>query len=319
MFDVKSIWSAYARISPFIRKTPLEYSRVLSELAQADVFLKMECWQHTGSFKARGAFNCLQLLDDEQKRRGVVAPTAGNHGIGLAYAARTLGIPVHIFLPETTDPTKIAVLNSLQAQLTFFPDIETARIEALKAAEQQHWKFLSAYNEKGMIAGGGTVGLEILQDFSDVDAVVVCVGGGGLISGIASAIKANNPAIAIWGAQTEDSPTFVRWFDAGQVVPVELKPSIAPGLSGAIDPQTITFPIIRERVDRITALREDELIEGMRLMVEHHQQIVEPSGIAAVAAVMRHASEFSGKKVAVVVTGRNVSFDEFTSLLSSPQ
>lgn len=316
MVDIQSIWAASARISPFIRRTPLEYSRVLSELTEAEVFLKMECWQHTGSFKPRGAFNCLQLLSDGQKRQGVVAPTAGNHGIGLAYAARMLGIPAHIFLPETTDPMKLAVLQSLHAELSMFPDIETARLEALQAAESKHWQFISAYNEEGMIAGGGTIGLEILQDFSEVDVVIACVGGGGLIAGIATVVKANNPAIEIWGAQAEQSPTFVRWFDARQVVPVDVKSSIAPGLSGTIEPDTITFPIIRDSVDTMTGLREDELVEGMRLMAEHHQQIVEPSGIAAVSAVLRHASTLAHKKVAVVVTGRNISFDEFRSLVS---
>ncbi len=313
--DMKDIWSAYTQIKTFVRRTPLEYSRVLSDLTHADVYLKMECWQHTGSFKARGAFNCLQLLDHDQKRRGVVAPTAGNHGIGLSYAAKTLGIPVHIFLPENTDPMKREVLKSLNANMTLFPDVETARVEALKSAKKENWRFISAYNEEGMIAGGGTIGIEILQDFSDVDIVVVCVGGGGLISGVASVLKANNPSVEIWGAQTENSPTFVRWFDAGKIVPVELTPSIAPGLSGPIEPETMTFPIVRDHVDKMIAMSEEELIEGMKLMMEHHQQVVEPSGIAAVSAVMRKAGALSDKKIAVVVTGRNISFNEFISLL----
>ena len=211
----------------------------------------------------------------------------------------------------------IEVLHSLKASITKFPDIEIARIEALKSAKIKNWNFISAYNDEGMIAGGGTIGIEILQDFSDVDIVVVCVGGGGLISGIASILKKNNPSIEIWGAQTENSPTFVRWFEARKIVPVELAPSIALGLSGTIEPETITFPIIRDNVDKMISLSEDELVEGMRFMVEHHQQVVEPSGIAAVSAIMREANTLSQKKIAVIVTGKNISFNEFKSILQS--
>ncbi len=313
MIKLHNIWSAYERIKPFVRNTPLEYSAVLSDIANANVFLKMECWQHTGSFKPRGAFNCLQLLNRHQKRQGIVAPTAGNHGIGLSYAANKLGIPVHIFLPENIDPLKINVLQNLQANIAKFPDIETARVEALKSAETNDLKFISAYNDEGMICGGGSVGIEILQEFSDVDIVVVCVGGGGLISGISSLLKANKPSIEIWGAQTENSPTFIRWFEAKKVIPVVISHSIAPGLSGGIEPETITFPIIRDNIDRMVAISENDLIEGMRLMVEHHQQVVEPSGIAAVSAIMREASALAGKNIAVIVTGRNISYTEFNS------
>ncbi len=188
-----------------------------------------------------------------------------------------------------------------------FPDIETAHVEALKSAQTENWKFLSAYNEAGMIAGGGTIGIE-LEDFSDVDIVVVCVGGGSLFyPGIASVLKANNPSIELWESK-QKKLTFVRWFEAKQIVPIKDTPSIAPGLSGPIEPDTITFPIIRDHVDTMITISEDELIEGMKFMMEHHQQVVEPSGIAAVSAVMRHASMVSKKKVAIIVTGRNISF-----------
>lgn len=312
---LENIWSAYERIKPFVRKTPLEYSKVLSDISNANVFLKMECWQHTGSFKPRGAFNCLQLLNSQQQRQGVVAPTAGNHGIGLSYAGNKLGIPVHIFLPENTDPLIMNILQRFKATIVKVPDIETAHVEALKAAKTNDLKFISAYNDEGMICGGGSIGIEILQEFSDIDIVIVCVGGGGLIAGISSLLKANKPSIEIWGAQTKNSPTFIRWFEAKQVVPVELLPSIAPGLSGSIEPETITFPIIRDNIDRMVAISENDLIEGMRLMIEHHQQVVEPSGIAAISAVMQEAGTLAGKNIAVIVTGKNISYSEFNALI----
>ena len=315
MIDLKDIWSAYHHNKSFIRNTPLEYSRELGSISKAEVFLKMECWQHTGCFKPRGAFNCLRLLDEKQKKCGVIAPTAGNHGLGLSYAANKLGIPVHIYLPESTDPMIIETLKYHNAIISTFPDIETAHKEAQKTAESKNLKFISAYNNKAMIAGGGTIGIEILEELSDVDVVIVCIGGGGLISGIGSFLKKNNPSIQIWGAQTENSPTFIRWFEAGKTVPVNIRPSIAPGLSGTIEPETITFPIIKETVDRMISLTEGELINGMRLMAKHHQQIVEPSGIAAVAAVMKMADQLSGKKIAAIVTGRNISYGEFNILV----
>ncbi|SDP84909.1 threonine dehydratase [Desulforhopalus singaporensis] len=288
----------------------------LSHIANANVFFKMECWQHTGSFKARGAFNCLQILNSEQRDLGVVAPTAGNHGIGIAYAASTLGIPAHIFLPDTTDQLKIKYLKKLDANISKFPDIETARIEALKSAKTKGFEFISAYNNKGMICGGGTVAIELLQDICDVDIVVVCVGGGGLISGISSFLKANNPSIQVWGVQTENSPTFIRWFENKEITPVKLLPSIAPGLSGAIEPETMTFSIVRDNVDRMIGVSDNDLIEGLKFMVQHHQQIVEPSGIAGVSAILRESSMLTGKKIAVVVTGRNISYSEFNDLVN---
>lgn len=189
MNNINDVWLAYERIKPYIRKTPLEYSSELSNITNANVFLKMECWQHTGSFKPRGAFNCLQMLSLEQRKKGVIAPTAGNHGLGLSYAAQKIGVPVHIYLPESTDSIKIDLLRKLNAKVNKFPDIETARLEALNTAKTQELKFISAYNDLGMICGGASIAIELLQDLSSVDIVIVCVGGGGLISGVASFLK----------------------------------------------------------------------------------------------------------------------------------
>ncbi len=315
MIDSQTIQSAYDRIKPYIRKTPLEYSFALSNLTQSSVSLKMECWQHTGSFKPRGAFNCLLSMSNAEKQRGIVAPTAGNHGIGLSFAASRLGIPSNIYLPEKTDPIIIETLRSLNAKITTFTDIETARIEALKSAERENKRFISAYNDECMIAGGGSVGIEILQDMSDVDVVIVCVGGGGLISGIATILKEKRPDIQVWGAQTKNSPTFKTWFDAGKTVDVDLKPSIAAGLSGYIEPETITFPIVQTHVDKMIVVTENELIDSMVFMMKHHQQVVEPSGAAAIAAARKESAALSGKKVVAIATGKNISFQEFKSIV----
>ncbi|MCP4158745.1 MAG: threonine/serine dehydratase [Deltaproteobacteria bacterium] len=314
MVNKDSIYSAYETIKPFIRKTPLEFSRTLSELTNSEIFLKLECLQHTGSFKARGAFNSFADLDLE-RYNGIIAPTAGNHGIGLSFAASKFKIPVHIYLAEDADPIKIKILESQNAIVKRFPDFETAHFEAGVAAKKRKLKFISAYNNDEMVNGGGTVAIEILQDLKDVDIIVVPVGGGGLIAGISKFIKSINPDCMIWGVQTKNSPTFVRWFDMKKTFQVDLKPSIAHGLSGFVEEDTITFPIIKNNVNRMIELDENHLIDGMRFMAENHQLIVEPSGIAAVSALMQEGMDLSGKKVVSVVTGRNISFDEFNKLI----
>lgn len=307
--------AAASRIRPFVRHTPLEASPALGERTGGPVHLKMECWQVTGSFKARGAFNRILTLTDADRARGVIAPTAGNHGIGLSWAAARLGVPASIYIPEGTDRSKVRTLTRNGAKLRTFADIETARLAALAAAEAGGQRFVSAYNDQAMVAGGGTVGVEILDDLPDVDVVVVPVGGGGLVSGIGTIVKTARPSAEIWGVQAANSPTFLRWLEAGFPVPVELQPSIAAGLSGTIEPETITFPMVRALVDRMVAVTEDELTGAVRWMLEHHQQVVEPSGAAAVAAALAAGDLLRGRSAAVVITGRNVGADLFLEMV----
>jgi threonine dehydratase len=314
MINKESIILANERVRPYIRKTPLEYSKALSDITQSGVFLKMENLQHTGSFKPRGAFNCLLNLD-LTRYNGIIAPTAGNHGIGLAYAANKLNIPVHVYIPKDTDSYKIDILLSFNARIKMFTSFEAAHFASLKAAKSEKLKFLSAYNNKCMINGGGTVGIEIVEDLNGIDIVMVPVGGGGLIAGISKYIKAINPGIQIWGVQTKNSPTFAKWFRAKKVIPVRIKRSIAAGLSGMVEDDVITFPIIKENIDRFIELSEEELIKGMKFMGKNHKQIVEPSGVAAISALMQKHSDLSSKKIVAVVTGQNISPYGFNNLV----
>ncbi len=307
--------AAARRIAGWIRSTPLESSPALSQRARGTVELKPEHLQVTGSFKARGSLNRVLSLSDDERLSGVVAPTAGNHGLALAYAAAALGTRASIFLPETADPQKVRRLGRLGAEVRRFPSIEAARQAALTAAAQDGQAFVSAYNDPAMIAGAGTVGLEIIEAYPEVDVVVVPVGGGGLIAGIATIIGALKPGVQVWGAQTTASPTIARWLDAGEVVDLTLEPSIAEGLSGPIDPETITFPIIKRLVQRVITVTDREIVEAMRFVFDEHQYLVEPSGAAAVAAVLFHSSKFAGSRSIVVTTGRNVSLARFQALL----
>lgn len=277
--------------------------------------LKMESHQHTGSFKFRGAFNVMSLLSLAESRRGVVAPTAGNHGLGLSAAGKILGIPVNIYLPRAADSRKTKAMRASGANITFFDDIEAARVSALADAERCGMKFVSAYNDPAMVNAGGTVGLEILEQMPDVEVVLVCTRGGGLLSGIATIAQALAPQVQVWGVQSENSPTFVEWLRNGSPRPLQLKPSIAEGIIGSIDAQTITFPIIKERVARIVTVSETEIASAMLWMLEHHAEVVEPSGAAAVAGALRYKNDLQHKRIAVVVTGKNVSADRYRKIL----
>lgn len=313
---LKDIYAASGRIKSTVCKTPLEPSHSLSALVGTEVRLKMENLQHTGSFKLRGAANVLASLNADQRRAGVIAPTAGNHGLGLACAGHAAGIPVSIFLPFSADPIKVSAMKSYGAQVTFFDDIEDARQEAIVAAQQSGATFVSAYNNQQMIAGGGTVGLEIMEDWPDADVILVNIGGGGLASGIATAIKGINSAAEVWAVQSEASPTFARWKEAGEAIPVEISSSIAEGISGYIEPEAMTWPLIRDRVDRVLLVSEAEIKAAMLLMLNLHSHVVEPSGVPAVAAAIRYAKELSGRKVVCVVSGRNISGSRYLKLVN---
>jgi threonine dehydratase len=313
---LKDIYAASGRIKSTVCKTPLELSPALSALVGTEVRLKMENLQHTGSFKLRGAANVLTSLNADQRRAGVIAPTAGNHGLGLACAGHAAGIPVSIFLPFSADPIKVSAMKSYGAQVTFFDNIEDARQEAIVAAQQSGATFVSAYNNQQMIAGGGTVGLEIMEDWPDADVILVNIGGGGLASGIATAIKGINPAAEVWAVQSEASPTFERWKEAGEAIPVEISSSIAEGISGYIEPEAMTWPLIRDRVDRVLLVSEAEIKAAMLLMLNLHSHVVEPSGVPAVAAAIRYAKELSGRKIVCVVSGRNISGSRYLKLVN---
>lgn len=190
--------------------------------------------------------------------------------------------------------------------MQFFETIEDARQGARRVAQEEGFTFVSAYNDRAVVAADGTIGPEILSDLPDVEVVVVCVGGGGLAAGIGTVMKAVNPKIEC-GVSTANSPTFARWHEAGEAVAVELQPSIAEGLSGFIEPETITFPIFRQVVDKMITVSEQKLIDAMKWMLDHHQHVIEPSGAAAVAALLRSPEQLVGRKVAVTISGRNIS------------
>lgn len=310
----RSILQARERIAPYVRHTPLEPSAALSARTGGRVFLKLECLQVTGSFKPRISFNKLLAVGEATRVRGVVASTAGGHGIGLAHAGQRLGVPVELFLPRTADARKVEVMRRDGARLHFHDSVPAAR-EAARAYAREHERlFVSAYNDPDIIAGGGTVGLEVLEDLPEVDLAVVGMGGGGLISGMGVAMKARNPRMQLWGVQPEVSPVLAEWMRHGRPVPVESRPSIADGLGAQPEPDTLTLPLAREYVDRVLLVSEADIQDAMAWLLEEHQLVVEPSGAATVAALLRHPPE-GFRHIAVVITGRNISRARYVQLL----
>jgi threonine dehydratase len=211
---------------------------------------------------------------------------------------------------------KVSAMESYGAQVTFYENIEEARLAAIAAAQQSGATFVSAYNNAQMIAGGGTVGLEIMEEWAEAEVILVNIGGGGLASGVATAIKAINPHAEVWAIQSEASPTFARWKEAGETVPVALSPSIAEGISGYIEPEAMTWPLIRDRVDRVLLVSEAEIKAAMFLMLDLHGHVTEPSGVPAVAAALRYAKALRGRKTVCVVSGRNISGSRYLKLVN---
>jgi threonine dehydratase len=315
MLTVEDVEKARDATRGHIRQTPLEHSPAMGDVTGADVHLKLENLQLTGSFKPRGSFNRLLAMSREERNRGVVAATAGNHGVGLSYVGMRLGIPVHVHISEHADPDKLKLLRRHGAVLHLAPSYDQAHIHGIEMAEASGLPFISAYNDPWVIASDGVVGLEILDDLNFVDLVIVPVGGGGLLAGIALAVQGRVPRLELWGVEAAVSPTITTWFRERKVVPVEQHDSVAEGLAGHVDPDTISWPIIRDRVTRMMVAGEQELIDAMRWMVTEHRLIIEPSAAAGIAAALKAGPELKGRRVAVVVSGGNVAWASFQRLV----
>ena len=314
---IGEIRDARRRIGGVVRKTPLIYSQFFSEVAGGDVYLKLENLQVTGAFKIRGALYKMLKLTDEERRRGVVAASSGNHAQGVAYAARMLGIKALIIVPKNTPKVKIDAIKSYGVELMVHGDYyDEAEAKAREFEREAGMVYVSPYNDADVIAGQGTIGLEILEELPDADVIIAPVGGGGLISGVAIAAKSINPEIGVIGVQSFASPVMYECIKAGKIIKVEnLGESIAEGLHGGIEDGSITFDIVREYVDEILLVGEDEIKEAIRLFLEHHHQVAEGSGAVGLAALLRYKGRFANRKTVVIVSGGNIDLELLKSIL----
>jgi threonine dehydratase len=288
-------------------RTPLERSFGLSARCGVEVWLKLECFQSTGSFKLRGALNALLSLPDNTRRNGVLTASAGNHGLGVARAAALLGVSATVVVPETASQAKVDALRESGAELLLcgatYDDAESAGIDL---ARERGVPFISAYNDPAVVAGGGTIALEVLEDLPSARTFVVPAGGGGLIGGIGVAAHGLDPEIAIYGAQSVASPALHAALVAGALVSVDVRPSLADGLAGNVEGGSITFDLLKEHIREVVLVEESDIVDAMRWLIQHEHVLVEGSAAVGVAALLRGRVPLEAPMV-LVLTGRNVA------------
>jgi len=280
----------------------------LSGRTQADVRLKLETMQPTASYKVRGAFNTVLRMVEE---RGAAAPplvtaSAGNHGRALAWAVRAGGMRLTVYAPEHAPRTKLEAIAASGAVLVPCRHYDEAERLAKGHAAREGALFISPYSHPDVIAGAGTIGLEILDDWPDVDVIVVPIGGGGLISGIALAVRAVSERVSVAGVEVEASCPFTKGIAAGRIVEIEVQPTLADGLAGNLDPDTITFDIVRREVSRIAVVSDASLREAIAGTLTNEEMVTEGAGAAGVAALLAGKLDLRGTRVAVVLSGGNI-------------
>jgi len=318
MISLNDIREAQKALAPFIKCTPLVHSVYLSRLCYGKVFLKLENQQLTNSFKVRGAFYKLLHLTRKEERMGIITASAGNHGQAVAYAAMKLDLPVKVVVPVTTPHVKVEGIRKWGADLVLFGDsYDEAEARAKELARMDKCAYISPYDDELIITGHGTVGLEIVEALPNIDIVVVPVGGGGLISGVSIAAKGLKPNVEILGVQSEASAVMYESLKAGRIVEVPKAKTIAEGLSGGIEKDSLTFTIARKCVDKMLLVKEDTIRRAVYLLCIHEKLVAEGSGAAAIAPVLEDPTLFKGKTVACVITGGNIDEELLKHILAA--
>jgi threonine dehydratase len=301
----KEIERAHQRIRKVILRTPTIYSDTLSHLTGREVFLKLENLQKTGSFKIRGAYHLLSKLNPSIRRKGVVAASAGNHAQGVAYASSLLNISSTIIMPEGASIAKQMATQSYGGEVILSgSDTDEALHYARKLVEGG--KFLiHPFDDEDVIAGQGTIGREILEDVPEVEGIIIPVGGGGLISGIATIVKKRKPGVNIIGVQSAHAPSAFFSFERRKIVEVNIRPTLADGIALRRVGE-ITFPIIQKRVDKIVTVQEDEIASAILMLMERKRLVAEGAGAAPLAALLSKRGEIRPKKIVLVISGGNI-------------
>uniref|UniRef100_A0A7C1FUQ7 threonine ammonia-lyase n=1 Tax=Caldilinea aerophila TaxID=133453 RepID=A0A7C1FUQ7_9CHLR len=314
----EAILDAAQRIRPYVRRTPLDESLALSEMGGDRVFLKLENLQYTGSFKLRGATNKLLSLAPEMLAHGVVAASSGNHGAAVAYALRRLGAKGIVFVPEHAATTKVEAIQRYGAEVRRWgTDSVEAEAQARTFATQSGRAYISPYNDWEIVAGQGTIGLEIMEDLPDVETLYVTVGGGGLIGGIAGYIKAacQTKSVRIVGCLPVHSPVMYESVRAGHIVQMESLPTLSDGSAGGIEEGAITFALCQQLVDDWVLVTEAEIADAVRLIAQTHHLMIEGAAGVAVAAYLKDTQRGQKRNVAIVLCGANIDLEVLKTLL----
>lgn len=314
--DLNKIKQAQKNIEGVVRKTPLIYSSTFSKQSGYEIYLKCENKQKTGAFKLRGAYNKIMTLTPEEKEKGVLASSAGNHAQGVAYAATACGIKSTIVMPATAPQAKVEATKGYGAEVIQHGEVYDECYEkALEVLKETGATFVHPFNDEEVMAGQGTIALEILEELPDVDAIVVPIGGGGLISGIAVAAKSIKPDIKIIGVQSEIIASTKASLEAGKVVTVGGAKSLADGIS-VKTPGDITFKYIKEYVDEVITVSEDEISYAMFSLMERSKLISEGSGAVPLAALLANKIKVDAKKIALLISGGNIDMAMILKILN---
>lgn len=308
---------AYSPIKAFVRETPLEYSPYLSNKCDGNVYLKLENQQITGSFKARGALNKILSLTAEQKSNGVIAASTGNHAAAVGYALEIAGTKGEIFMPEGVSEIKVQNLKQYEnVKINFFGnDSVDAEREATKQAALQNKVYVSPYNDEKIIGGQGTVAYEILNQLPEVNNILVPVGGGGLISGIAGYAREEN--IEIIGCQPVNSAVMCHSVQAGKILAMDSLPTISDGTAGGVEADAITFPICQKYVDGFHLLEEAEILEALGILIKYHQIMVEGAAGLSVAGLIKNKDRYKNKNVVLIICGNKISLELLQSAIDT--
>lgn len=296
--------------------TNLELDPGLSQETGMNVFMKQEHMQRTGSFKYRGALNRILSLSDAEKQKGVVTASSGNHGMASALAASASNIPLTVYVPADASPLKVEKIKQYGAVVTQVEgDCLLAEQTARRRSEQEGMMYISPYNDLHVMAGQGTIGAELFQQLPNIDVVFVSVGGGGLISGIGSYIKCIAPHVDIVGCWPQNAPVMAKCLEAGSVIEVPESETLSDGTAGGLEPEAVTFEVCQQVIDKKVLVSESEIKQHMIRQLKESRMIVEGAAAVAIAGAVKMANHYKGKNAAVVLCGRNISFEKLTSLL----
>ena len=315
MLTFKDIQEAYEILKPVVKRTPLEHSKTFSRILKTNVYLKEENLQTTGSFKIRGAYNKIYHLTKQERKHGVVCASAGNHAQGVAYASTLMGLKSTVYMPIYTSPTKIIATKSYGATVVLdgitYDDAYNA---AKKYTEENKMTFVHAFNDDFVIAGQGTIGIEIFNALPQVDAVLVPIGGGGLISGIALALKTLKPNVKIIGVEAEGAQSMKLSLEQNKIIPLKSIMTIADGIA-VKTPKELTFSLAQLYVDKVVTVNDEEIANALYLLLQRAKLVVEPAGAVALAALLSKKISFPKKNVAAVLSGGNVNLSLLTQVI----
>ncbi len=307
---LKEVVEAYRRMKDVANRTPVLTSSTLNRITGSECFLKCENFQKTGSFKFRGAFNALSQLSPQQKQRGVITHSSGNHAQALALAAKLLRVKAVVVMPENAPPVKVAATRDYGAEIVVCGSKPTDREKAVGPLIERHgYVLIHPSNDLQIIAGAGTVAYELTQEVGDLDFVFSPVGGGGLLSGTATAVQGLFPSCKVIGVEPKNADDAYQSLRAGKIIPVKNPNTIADGLRTSLGSNT--FKIIKEKVDRIITVPEEEIVDAMQFLWEKMKLVVEPSGAVSLAGVLSKQIDLKAKRVGILISGGNIDLTDF--------